>query len=359
MIANSRATDLLEISRERLSKHPLAATAPEMLRLIERANQTPERAINEQVRIWSNSARQKTLLVRVSAQISQHSNDDAVIIEGYVITFDDITDLLSAQRKAAWADVARRIAHEMKNPLTPIQLSAERLRRKYSKEINSDPETFSVCIDTIIRHVEDIGRMVSEFSSFARMPAPIMQTENMQDMCQKAVFLLRQAHPEIDYQLHMPADRIDAVCDRRQISQALTNLLQNATDSISENQELKQKSQLKFLDETQESLGAQGRISLHLDVQNGNISLTVIDNGKGLPLSRDRLTEPYVTTRDKGTGLGLAIVKKIMEDHSGRLTLTDHWCDNRQNGHGAVVELLFPAKQALHKSENTALIEEE
>jgi len=261
------------------------------------------------------------LLVRIASERGQGET------RGFVVTFDDITELLGAQRKAAWADVARRIAHEMKNPLTPIQLSAERLKRKYLKQITTDPETFEICTDTIIRQVGDIGRMVDEFSSFARMPAPSMKRENLQDITRQAAFLQRTAHTDIEFGVDIPAEPVEISCDSRQISQALINLLQNAIDSIQARQV------------AQAGTGATpepGRIRVSLRSQAGRPVLSVEDNGKGLPKEgRENLTEPYVTTRAKGTGLGLAIVKKIMEDHAGELVLQD-----APNG-GAMVSLVF------------------
>src|SRR5262249_50878284 len=211
-----------------------------------------------------------------------------------------ITELLSAQRKAAWADVARRIAHEMKNPLTPIQLSAERLKRKYLGEIKSDPDTFTLCTDTIIRQVGDIGRMVDEFSSFARMPAPVMRPENLLELTRQGVFLQRAAHSDIEFEVDLPAGPVEVGCDARQIRQALTNLLQNAIASIHARQ---------VADTAAGRTAAPGRIRVRLS---GGVRtvLAIEDNGKGLPKEgRENLTEPYVTTRAKGTGLGLAIVK--------------------------------------------------
>jgi two-component system nitrogen regulation sensor histidine kinase NtrY len=259
---------------------------------------------------------------------------------GYVVTFDDITELLSAQRKAAWADVARRIAHEMKNPLTPIQLSAERLKRKYLAEIKSDPDTFTLCTDTIIRQVGDIGRMVDEFSSFARMPAPMMRRENLLELTRQGVFLQRTAHTEIQFDADLPATPVEVSCDSRQISQALTNLLQNAVDSIHARQ---------VADAAAGRTGAPGRIRVRLLVENVRTVLSVEDNGKGLPKDgRENLTEPYVTTRAKGTGLGLAIVKKIMEDHAGELILEDGAIG------GAGVSLAFPGGTADHSPHRAA-----
>ena len=243
---------------------------------------------------------------------------------GSVVTFDDVTDLMSAQRMAAWGDVARRIAHEIKNPLTPIQLSAERLKRRYLKQIKDDPETFTICTDTIIRQVGDIGRMVDEFSSFARMPRPTVQAEDAKELCQQALFLQRNGNPDIRYTSCLPDVPVALTCDRRQVGQVLTNILKNAAEAI---------------EGREPSLAGPlppGEISLTLTDDGATVSLVIEDNGKGLPKEgRERLTEPYMTTRSKGTGLGLAIVKKIMEDHGGYLALED------REGGGARISLVF------------------
>jgi two-component system nitrogen regulation sensor histidine kinase NtrY len=243
------------------------------------------------------------------------------------MTLDDISDVLDAQRTAAWADVARRIAHEIKNPLTPIQLSAERLKRKYGKEITTEPEIFEQCTDTIIRQVGDIGRMVDEFSSFARMPAPQMRRENAQELLHQAVFLQRVGNPDIEFATRMPSGIVHFEGDGRLISQALTNVIKNATEAVT-----------AYSSEH----GGKGAIDTSLEVANGKVVFSIQDNGVGLPHEqRHRLTEPYVTTRAKGTGLGLAIVRKIAEDHGGEITLAD-----RADGtHGAEVRLSFALKQ--------------
>ena len=241
--------------------------------------------------------------------------------DGFVVTFDDITELQSAQRKAAWADVARRIAHEIKNPLTPIQLAAERLKRRFAREITSDPDTFSQCADTIIRHVGDIGRMVDEFSSFARMPQPVIKPEDVGRIAREALVLQRTARPQITWRSEIPEKGPVVPCDRRLLSQALTNLLHNAADAVA-------------------MRNVTGTIGLRVEVGDDDVRIIVTDDGIGLPQEdRARLTEPYVTHKPKGTGLGLAIVKKIMEDHGGRLTL-----DDRPDGPGAVAVLVLPAK---------------
>ncbi len=319
-LPNRSASTLLSADLEHAIGQPLAEVVPEMHGLIAEATSRRREFVQSQIRL-TRDRRSRTLLVRVAPERSEAETP------GFVVTFDDITELLSAQRKAAWADVARRIAHEIKNPLTPIQLSAERLKRKYLKEIQSDPETFISCTDTIVRQVGDIGRMVDEFSAFARMPAPVMKAEDLAEISDHAIFLQRNAHPDIDYRLECRNGAVHLACDGRQIGQALTNLLQNAADSI-----LARKP-------AADGTVPEGRIVTRIGVEDGRPVIDVEDNGIGLPDDiRDRLTEPYVTTRAKGTGLGLAIVRKIMEDHGGEVIL-----DDREDG-GARVRLAFAAR---------------
>ncbi|MGB9154042.1 MAG: PAS domain-containing sensor histidine kinase [Alphaproteobacteria bacterium] len=300
---------------------PLAALSPEIQSLIEQLPRG-DALNNGQIEIRRPNQPTRTILVRVSSERAETET------KGYVVTFDDVSDLLSAQRKAAWADVARRIAHEIKNPLTPIQLSAERLRRKYAKEITTDPEVFLTCTDTIVRHVDDIGRMVDEFSAFARMPSPVMKEHELKDVCRQTLFLQSSSRGDITYTQAIPFDACIAECDARQIAQALTNLLKNAAEAIdARNPPL-------------EGVLPQGKIHMRLETDENAVTLAVEDNGKGLPVEeRNNLAEPYVTTRKKGTGLGLAIVKKIMEDHHGNLVLED------KAGGGAVVSLIWPLHQ--------------
>jgi two-component system nitrogen regulation sensor histidine kinase NtrY len=216
---------------------------------------------------------------------------------------------VTAQRTSAWGDVARRIAHEIKNPLTPIQLSAERIRRKFGKAITEDKPIFEQCTDTIVRQVEDIRRMVDEFSRFARMPKPVMEGEDVADTVRQTVFLMRVGHPEIDIEADIRHDPMRAQFDRRLISQALTNIIKNATEAIEA--------------VPPETLG-KGRIEVIAARDGDDVVIDVIDNGIGLPkVARARLLEPYVTTREKGTGLGLAIVGRVLEDHGGKLELND------------------------------------
>jgi two-component system nitrogen regulation sensor histidine kinase NtrY len=310
---NRSALELLALPEDGVLGRPLTAVMPELTPLVEQAAERSDRMTQGQVEILQGGAR-RILLVRISA------SSDA----GAVVTFDDITDLMSAQRMAAWGDVARRIAHEIKNPLTPIQLSAERLKRRYLRQIREDPETFSICTDTIIRQVGDIGRMVDEFSSFARMPRPTVKPEDAKELCQQALFLQRNGNPGIRYVSVLPDHPIPLICDRRQVAQVLTNILKNSAEAI----EGRKPSAGQTL--------PQGEIMLSLRDDGTNVRILVEDNGKGLPTEdRERLTEPYMTTRSKGTGLGLAIVKKIMEDHGGSLTL-----DDREGG-GARISLVF------------------
>jgi len=315
-LTNRSASLLLATELDHFIGRDLADVVPEMAELFDTASRRPDRLAQSQIEIVRRG-RNHVLLARIAAEQEEGE------VKGYVVTFDEVTELLSAQRKAAWADVARRIAHEIKNPLTPIQLSAERLKRKYLREIRSDPDTFSICTDTIIRHVEDIGRMVDEFSAFARMPAPTIKRENLLEICRQPVFLQRNAQTDIDFELVSSEPTLTVPCDARLVGQALTNLLKNAVESI----------QARAGDE---GMLPRGQIVVRIQVEDGHAVVAVEDNGKGLPQhERERLTEPYVTTRAKGTGLGLAIVKKIMEEHGGELALEDR-------PSGAVVKLLFP-----------------
>jgi two-component system nitrogen regulation sensor histidine kinase NtrY len=315
-LPNRSASLLLGVDLEQSIGQDLAKVAPEMAVLLEDAEQYPERLAESQVQLARGTS-MRTLLVRIAAE---HYGRE---ISGFVVTFDDITELLSAQRKAAWADIARRIAHEIKNPLTPIQLAAERLRRRYLKEIKQDTETFTICTDTIIRHVADIGRMIDEFSSFARMPSPVLKPEDLIEIVRQAVFLQRTAHPEIGFETIFPGRPVTVRCDRRLVGQALINIVKNAIEAI----------ELRIAEHGAEPAG---HIRVSVTDSAGPAVVIVDDNGKGLPKQgRERLTEPYVTTRTKGTGLGLAIVKKIMEDHQGELVLEDGEPD------GARVKLIF------------------
>jgi two-component system nitrogen regulation sensor histidine kinase NtrY len=229
--------------------------------------------------------------------------------EGCVITFEDITRQLLDQRQAAWSDVARRIAHEIKNPLTPIQLATERLKRRYRKQIETDGELFDELTGTIIRQVGDLKKMVDEFSSFARLPKPMFRPEDPVDLVRQALFLQEVAHPEIRYSFGTSGVTGTILCDRHQLGQAMTNVLKNAAEAI---------------DARAREAGEdyRGEVAVALAAGPEHLAITVTDNGVGLPTGGDRIMEPYVTTREKGTGLGLAIVKKIVEEHGGDLAFT-------------------------------------
>lgn len=318
-LANRSASALFGVTLDTWIGADIREIVPEMAELLDRLRARPDRLVETQVTV-RRGRQSRTLLVRLAADVVED------VVVGIVATFDDITELVAAQRKAAWSDVARRIAHEIKNPLTPIQLSAERLRRKYLAQISTDPETFSNCTDTIIRQVGDIGRMVDEFSSFARMPSPEIRPHDLARLCREALVLPRGAHPEIAIESDVPAVPVVVPCDGRQMAQVLTNLLQNAIDAIGGRVSPEDGSELP-----------QGWVLLRLVSEGNNAVIEIHDNGKGLPdEERDRLTEPYVTTRAKGTGLGLAIVKQILEDHSATLEL-----DDREGG-GALVRVILP-----------------
>ena len=312
-LPNLSAARLLGVETADMVGKPLSKIAPEIDALLGEARKRRPEPIEAQIKI-TRDGEERTLLVAVAVEELQGK------IIGFVITFDDVSALLEAQWKGAWADVARRIAHEIRNPLTPIQLSAERLKRKYLKEIKSDKETFVICTDTIVRQVEDIGRMIEEFSNFARMPAPMLRLENLNELCRQVVFLQRNAHPKVDFIARMPEDSVYATCDGRQMGQVVTNLVQNAAESM----------------DRRDNREDGSRVILRLLEEDGRVVIEVEDNGPGLPAEgRDKLLEPYVTTREKGTGLGLAIVRKILEDHGGNLVLGD------AEGGGALIRAEF------------------
>jgi len=296
--ANRQALVLLGLPVDGAQGRPFAAAAPEFADVVAEAGGYGGDAEAEVDVVRDRDTR------RLRVRASGHSDG------GLVLTFDDITRLVTAQRNAAWKDVARRIAHEIKNPLTPIQLSAERLRRKYRKEITTDLDTFDRCTDTIIRQVAGIGRMVDEFSAFARMPAPKFERVDVAELLREAVFAQRVVDPDTELDLADALVEAAALCDERMIGQALTNVLKNAGEAI----------MARRVSEP----GLKGRIRARLLIDGDDLAFEVEDNGVGLPAKdRDRLIEPYVTTREKGTGLGLAIVTRIMEDHGGALKLLD------------------------------------
>ncbi len=320
-VVNPSAQKLLggEVDPQALIGKLLSEVAPELAPLLGEAKANPSRLFQSQTTLM-RQGRERILNVRVSH--AQPGAED----RGSVITLDDITELVSAQRTSAWADVARRIAHEIKNPLTPIQLSAERLKRKYGRVITQDREIFDQCTDTIVRQVDDIKRMVDEFSSFARMPRARPELDDVAECVRQVLFLMRVGRPDIEMVDHLPEQPVVARFDRRLLSQALTNVIKNATEGIAAGAA---------------SHGASPRIDVSLALDEaGIVSIDIIDNGKGFPAeNRHRLLEPYVTTRSEGTGLGLPIVAKILEDHGGGIELLD-----APDGPGARVRFFFPAR---------------
>lgn len=331
-LANQSASALLGRAAVDMTGAPLTDILPELEEMMRKAERRSGKITQAEIPVVGDDHVKHTFLFRVSLDMIGEQT------KGFIITFDDITELQSAQRKAAWSDVARRIAHEIKNPLTPIQLSAERLRRKYLTQIAEDPETFARCTDTIVRHVEDIGRMVDEFSSFARMPEPVMAEGDLIAVVKEALVLPQQAHSDIRFRLFSGERDYTAEIDAQQIRQAVTNLVQNAVDSIHAKD------------------SPDGRINVLIGAHGKDeIFIAVSDNGAGFPEKENlaKLTEPYITHKVKGTGLGLAIVKKIMEDHGGEILLgvpkwlreTAEWKDPG----GATVVLLFPSAMAKPK----------
>jgi len=321
-LANVRAGELLlGVANDDalgLNGRRLAEFIPEAEDVFLRASGDTDRPAQAQLDYAAGSGPRRTVLLRITAEQGG---------SGAVATLDDISALVSAQRNAAWADVARRIAHEIKNPLTPIQLSAERLRRKYLPQIKDDPETFAKCTDTIIRQVNDIGHMVGEFSAYARMPVSVKKPENVAEICHDALSLQQHAYPDIEFDFSAEETEVRANCDRSQLTQVLNNLLINAVDSVHER--------------LQNTPQPGGRISMQVGSKAGNIVISVRDNGMGLPEKvRDQLLEPYVTTKKKGSGLGLAIVKKIMEDHEGSIEIGDYQDEDVKSGAKAVI--VFP-----------------
>lgn len=295
---------------------PLETVLPEIKDIFEEARSGHVRLAQGQIALDYDGL-ERLFNVSITSEPTERAD------KSYIVTLDDITDLVSAQRTAAWADVARRIAHEIRNPLTPIQLSAERLKRKYGRLIVQDRDIFDQCTDTIVRQVEDIKRMVDEFSAFARMPKARVEHDDLRECIRRVLFLMRVAHPDIAFEEHLPELPLHGQFDRRLLSQALTNIVKNATESIA----------ARIGEED-----GPGRIAVTLSVVGPNVAVDVIDNGKGFPReNRHRLLEPYMTTRAEGTGLGLPIVAKILADHGGGLELRD-----APDGRGAWVRLFFP-----------------
>ena len=310
-LLNSSATALLVKPGVQAVGQPLSDTSPELADLL--ASGVGSDII--QIRVGGEI---RTLAVQLVAEGGNH-----------VITFDDITQQLLDQRRAAWSDVARRIAHEIKNPLTPIQLAAERLQRRYAKEVASDPGTFQRLTETIVRQVGDLRRIVDEFGSFARMPKPVFREEAVVDIARHAMFLHEVAHPQIAFSFTSAATDLMLVCDRRQLGQALTNIVKNAVEAI------EQRHAQAEAEGNVPTDGPRGHIAMTIAPDGKDLVIALADDGVGLPADRERIIEPYMTTRAKGTGLGLAIVKKIVEEHFGTITFGD------ADGGGAIVTLRF------------------
>ncbi len=326
-LANIVLAELLGFENpEDLTGQSLTDLIEETAPLIKDAYGTRDGLSQIQIDYQDKEGRIRTFLIRITVEKGDLETASAVV------TFDDISALMSAQRKAAWSDVARRIAHEIKNPLTPILLSAERLKRRYLEQITDDPEVFEKCTNTIIRQVTEIGRMVGEFASFARMPDAVKKTTNVVELCQEDFTLQKQANSDIKFKFKASKKMLLAECDRGQISQVMTNLLQNAIDAVQE--------------KSDKTDGFKGEVSLNVETEKGNIiRISVSDNGPGLPEDNmKKLVEPYVTTKKKGTGLGLAIVKKILEDHNGMISL-ENWTGSGDNEGGACISVTLPLKE--------------
>lgn len=307
-LLNPSAKEHLSLTNKNIGKY-LKDVIPEFFEIFEEFLKKPNKALKKQISIRRKS-KLKTFIVRINPHIEKDT-------EGYLLTFDDITELLSAQRSSAWSDVAQRIAHEIKNPLTPINLSAQRLAKKYTGKVpEEDRENFEGYTNTITRHTADIAKIIGEFSDFAKLPAPKFAKTDIALLLKDAIFSARVTHSNIKFNLDMP-DQMQTIADGIQVTQILTNLIKNAAESVSESRK------------------KGGKISAKASISD-NIVITIEDNGKGFPEELiDRITEPYVTTREKGTGLGLAIVKKIISDHSGEIEISNKKI-------GAKVKIVLP-----------------
>ncbi|MEO3385870.1 PAS domain-containing sensor histidine kinase [Mesorhizobium sp. CAU 1741] len=336
-IVNRSAEKMLALRSETAMGRSLVEVLPNVGAVFDNGRKSGRPVHREQVTFFRAGA-ERTFNVQVTIEEGGTSGETT----SYVVTVDDITDLVSAQRSSAWADVARRIAHEIKNPLTPIQLSAERIRRRFGKVITEDREVFDQCTETIIRQVGDIGRMVDEFSAFARMPKPDMQVLDLREPLREASFLVEVSRADIAFERDFGSAPLMGTFDSRLLSQAFGNLIKNAAEAI---------------EAAERGSDTPGIIRIRAEKTGKEIRVDVIDNGKGLPReNRQRLLEPYMTTREKGTGLGLAIVKKIVEDHGGRLELHDAPTDFH-GGQGALIRIVLPAVEAGPRDKTTEKVE--
>ena len=324
---NRSAERLLDWSGDRQSL-ALAAAVPEFGPLFETLRTSQSEIAQDSVKV-SRQGRLEQLLVRMATRRGEDGR-----LEGYVIAFDDVTDLVSAQRMAAWGDVARRIAHEIKNPLTPIQLSAERIKRKFGPELGEDQGKLEAMTDVIVRQTNDLRRIVDEFSKFARMPEPDRRFDDLTELVRDAVLLQQTGQPDVRVEADLPEAEVIAELDATMISQALTNLIKNAGEAI------------ETLTKKGVPEGFEPQIRVTMQPGDGVCEITIADNGIGLPEDRARLFEPYVTTRDEGTGLGLPIVKKIIEEHGGSLVLTDAPVFEGQTRFGAMAVIRLPLPAA-------------
>lgn len=332
-IVNPSAEDFLGMQADQLVGERLEDVAPEIDQVLKEATGRARGELRKEVNLV-RGGKERTLSVQVTREEQRSSTDS------YVITLDDITDLVIAQRSTAWADVARRIAHEIKNPLTPIQLSAERLKRRYGKQIDeSDRAVFDQCTDTIVRQVGDIGRMVDEFSSFARMPKPTKEKGDLRDILRDAIFLREMGASHVTFLRELGDERLEGLFDSRMLGQAFGNLIKNAVEAI------------EAVPSDAERDGRKVLVRSMFDAAKDQFRVDIIDNGNGLPVeNRHRILEPYMTMREKGTGLGLAIVKKIIEEHGGQLELHDAPADFDQ-GKGAMIRVILPHVQSAAASQ--------
>ncbi|MEM6710933.1 MAG: PAS domain-containing sensor histidine kinase [Pseudomonadota bacterium] len=324
-LVNKSACVLLQAREADLLGRPIATAMPEFSSLFsDHIRQEDGRRTEREVRLERQGV-QRILTVKVTVETT-----DAGVVEGAVLTFDDVSNLVAAQRSSAWADIARRIAHEIKNPLTPIQLSAERLKRRYGQKLTDDRDIFDQCTDTIIRQVGDIGKMVDEFSSFARMPKPEFARGDLAHVIADTVFLMDNGYPQISFNADMPESGLPMMIDTRLMGQVFTNLLKNAAEGV----------ETRLAQDDKGDKNGHVHVSAYI-ASNGALVIDIADNGIGFPENgRSRLLEPYMTTREKGTGLGLAIVKRIVEDHRGTLQLLDGK-DAQLPSKGALVRLIF------------------